>query len=77
MLSTINKALTGIRGILTILATYGVMYLGMLMNNVTGLTPEMLKGAAMLAIPPTIKLIKTDLIPRLQELLNPKENKDA
>lgn len=77
MLSTINKQLTGVRGILTILATYSVMYLDMVLLNLAGITPEMLKGAAMLAIPPTIKLIRTDLIPRLQELINPKESKDA
>ena len=65
-----NKKLKGMRGILTILATYSIMYLDMVLTNLAGITPEMLKGAAMLAIPPTIKLIKTDLIPRLQELLN-------
>ena len=65
-----NKKLKGMRGILTILATYAVMYLDMVLTNLAGITPEMLKGAAILSIPPTIKLIKTDLIPRLQELLN-------
>jgi hypothetical protein len=69
MLSTLNKTLTGIRGILTVLGTYSIMYLGFLMDNITGITPEMLKGAAIMAIPQTVKLIKTDLIPRLQELI--------
>ena len=72
-----NKTLKGVRGILTLLGTYAILYLDMVLTNLTGVTPEMLKGAAIMAIPATIKLIKTDLIPKLQELLNPKENKDA
>ena len=74
MLSTVNKQLTGARGILTILATWSVMYLDMVMMNLAGITPEMIKGASILAIPPTIKLIRTDLIPRLQELLKKLEH---
>jgi hypothetical protein len=75
MLSKLNKSLTGARGILTIAATYAIMYVDMVMANLVGVTPEMLKGAAMMAIPPTIKLIRTDLIPRLQELIKPTGDK--
>jgi len=46
------------------------MYLDVLVGGLTGFNKEALKGAAAIAALTTVKQIKTDVIPRLRELLS-------
>ena len=61
-----NEWMKGFRTILWSLFWYVVMYLDVLITNVSGLSNESLKGAAIMALLITIKQIKTDVIPKLR-----------
>ncbi len=62
-----NKALEGFRGLLTILATWIMLFADVFFSKVSGFSPEALKIAFMATLPITVKLIWTDLKPRLTE----------
>jgi hypothetical protein len=60
-----NEKLKGFRGLLVILVSYIGMYFDALVTNLTGVTEEQVKVAALLALPQAIKLIYTDAWPRI------------
>ena len=64
-----NEKLTGVRGLLTIAATWGMMFVDTMTANITGLSNEALKAAFIASLPITVKLVWTDLRPRLMELM--------
>ena len=64
-----NEKLTGFRGLLTIGATWGMMFVDTMTANITGLSPQALKAAFIASLPITVKLVWTDLRPRLMELM--------
>lgn len=66
ILIRLNEALTGFRGIITILAPIGLAYLDAVSSNLTGVTLAQVKSAAAFAILPTLKLAWTDARPKIQ-----------
>jgi hypothetical protein len=64
-----NEKLTGVRGLLTIAATWGMMFVDTMTANITGLSSQALKAAFIASLPITVKLVWTDLRPRLMELM--------
>ena len=58
--------LKGFRGLLTIAMTWLVMLADTFATQLTGITPQALKAAFIASLPITIKLIWTDLRPRLK-----------
>lgn len=64
-----NEKLTGIRGLLTIGATWVMMFVDTMTANITGLSSESLKAAFIASLPITVKLVWTDFRPRLIELM--------
>ncbi len=64
-----NEKLTGMRGLLTIIATWGMMFVDTFTVNISGLSQEAMKAAFIASLPITVKLIWTDLRPRLMEIL--------
>lgn len=64
-----NDKLTGFRGLLTIVGTWGMMFVDTMTANITGLSSEALKAAFIASLPITVKLVWTDLRPRLMELM--------
>jgi len=69
LISNANKRLEGIRGILTILGTWGLMYIDTVTSQLTGVTPEAFKAALIGSAPITAKLIWTDLRPKIVEIM--------
>ena len=65
----LNEWLKGFRTILLSWAGYALMFVDSLFTNLSGLNKEALKGAALMALLITIKQIKTDVIPKLKEML--------
>ena len=63
----INDAVTGFRGLLTILGTWAMLFMDVFMLNVSGFSPEALKIAFLATLPITAKLVWTDLKPRLMK----------
>ena len=68
-MTELNSKLTGIRGLLTILSTWALLFADTFSANITGLSPEALKAAFIASGPITVKLVWTDLRPRLMELM--------
>jgi hypothetical protein len=68
-LSGINQKLEGARGLLTIAATWAMMFADTFFLNITGFSPEALKIAFLATLPITAKLVWTDLSPKLKKLL--------
>lgn len=68
-MTELNSKLTGIRGLLTILSTWALLFADTFSANITGLSPEALKAALIASGPITAKLVWTDLRPRLMELM--------
>ena len=66
-MSKMNEFLEGFRGLLTILGTWAILFMDTFMLNVTGFSPEALKIAFLATLPITVKLVWTDLKPRLQK----------
>ena len=64
-----NDKLTGVRGLLTIAATWGMMFVDTMTANISGLSSQALKAAFIASLPITVKLVWTDLRPRLMELM--------
>lgn len=64
-----NEKLKGTRGLITILSTWGMLFADTMTANITGLSPEALKAAFIASLPITVKLIWTDLRPRLLGML--------
>lgn len=64
-----NKKLEGFRGIITLIGTYLSIYASSFFDSITGVSPNALKGAAIMAIPVTLKLVWTDVRPRLLKAL--------
>lgn len=62
-----NDKLKGVRGILTILGTWGMIFVDTFTAQITGLTPESLKASLIVTGPITVKLIWTDLRPKVVE----------
>lgn len=62
----VNELLVGFRGLGTILGTWVMLFMDTFMLNVSGFSPEALKIAFMATLPITVKLIWTDLRPRLR-----------
>lgn len=69
MTKELNDKLTGMRGLLTILSTWVLLFADTFSANITGLSPEALKAAFIASGPITAKLIWTDLRPKLLKLL--------
>ena len=65
----LNEWLKGFRTILWAWAGYALFFTDALFTNLSGLSKEALKGAALMALLITIKQIKTDVIPKLKEML--------
>ena len=63
----INEKISGFRGLLTIIGTWAMLFMDTFMLNVTGFSPEALKIAFLATLPITVKLIWTDLKPRLMK----------
>lgn len=66
-LKEINEKISGFRGLLTIIGTWAMLFMDTFMLNVTGFSPEALKIAFLATLPITVKLIWTDLKPRLMK----------
>lgn len=66
MLKKTNEILTGFRTVLLSVATWLLMYLETLFSNISGFTPEALKGAAVMAGVIIMKQLGTDVIPKLR-----------
>lgn len=64
-----NDKLTGFRGLLTIVATWGMMFVDTMTANITGLSGQALKAAFIASLPITVKLVWTDLRPRIMEMM--------
>jgi|DEB0MinimDraft_12_1074336.scaffolds.fasta_scaffold181978_2 hypothetical protein len=64
-----NEFLKGVRGLLTILGTWAMLFLDTFVLQVNNLSPEALKIAFIATGPITVKLIWTDLRPRLMAWL--------
>lgn len=62
----INNSITGFRGLITTAVTYISIYVSSFFNNLTGINHTALKGAAIAAIPISLKLIWTDAWPKVQ-----------
>ena len=62
-----NK-LKGFRGLSVIAATWGLLFMDTFAANITGFSLEELKLALVVSVPITLKLIWTDLRPRLQSI---------
>ena len=62
-----NEKLEGSRGLLTILGTWVLLFVDTFFAKVTGFSPEALKIAFLATLPITLKLIWTDLRPRIIE----------
>jgi hypothetical protein len=60
-----NEKLKGFRGLLVILVSYVGMYVDAVVTNLTGITEDQVKIAALLAVPQAVKLIYTDAWPRI------------
>jgi hypothetical protein len=69
MTKKLNDKLTGMRGLLTILSTWAMLFADTFSANITGLSQEALKAAFIASAPITVKLIWTDLRPKLMEFL--------
>jgi len=59
----------GFRGILTIVGTWAMMLVDTFTAQISGLSPDAIKAAFLASVPITIKLIWTDLRPRLMEFM--------
>ena len=66
----LNSKLEGFRGLIAIWAPIASFYFGNIFMGVNLLTKEGIITAAQLAIIPTVKLIKTDAIPKMVKLYN-------
>ena len=66
-MAEINNAMTGFRGLLTILGTWAALFVDTFFAQVSGFSPEALKIAFLATLPITAKLIWTDLRPRIME----------
>jgi hypothetical protein len=64
-----NDKLEGFRGLLLILGTWVMLIADTFFANVTGFSPEALKIAAIATAPISVKLIWTDMRPRIMEWL--------
>ena len=64
-----NDKLTGFRGLLTILGTWAMLFADTFFMQLSGLSPEALKAAFLATLPISLKLIWTDVKPRIQEWL--------
>jgi hypothetical protein len=62
-----RRTLDGFRGLITILGTWALLFVDTFFANVTGFSPEALKLAFLATLPITIKLIWTDMRPRVLE----------
>ena len=60
-----NEFLKGVRGILTILGTWVMIFVDTYTTQITSLSPEALKASLIVTGPITVKLIWTDLRPKL------------
>lgn len=69
MLKQVNDSSKGFRGIVTILGTWVMLFADTFFLNISGFSPEALKIAFLATLPVTVKLIWTDLRPRLLELM--------
>lgn len=65
MLKKLNQKLSGFRGLLAYWLPFAVAYADTITINLTGLTGDNLKAAAVLAALPTLKLIWTDARPKI------------
>ena len=61
----LNEKLVGFRGLLTILGTWALILVDTFTAQLTGLSPQELKGAFLASLPIVIKLLWTDVRPRL------------
>ena len=64
-----NDKLTGFRGLLTILGTWAMLFADTFFMQLSGLSPEALKATFLATLPISLKLIWTDVKPRIQEWL--------
>jgi len=69
-LKKMNQKLTGYRGLITTIGTYATIYTGSFFDNLTGINVDHLRGAALAAIPISLKLIWTDVVPKVKDWLS-------
>lgn len=62
-----NDKLKGFRGLLTILGTWAMLFVDTFMTQVASVSPEALKVAFIASAPITVKLIWTDMKPKIME----------
>lgn len=77
LLIRINNAITGFRGIITTIVTYVSLYVSSFFNSLTGVNHTALKGAALAAIPITLKLVWTDAWPKIQSWFKKEVDTDS
>lgn len=65
----VNDLLKGFRTVLVAIAGFLVVYLDSFLGAIAGFGTDAIKGAAVVAGLVTLKQIKTDVIPRLKEML--------
>lgn len=69
-LSKTNDWLTGFRTVLAAIAGFLLVFVDAFIAGLAGFSMDAVKGAAVVAGLVTLKQIKTDVIPRLQNRLN-------
>ena len=62
-----NDKLKGFRGLLTILGTWAMLLVETFMTQIASVSPEALKVAFIASAPITVKLIWTDMKPKIME----------
>lgn len=69
IVTKVNTLLEGFRTVLLAAAGYALLFVDVTLTNMTGLSKEALKGAALMAVLITAKQIKTDVLPALRAKL--------
>ena len=69
-LKNMNTKLSGFRGLIVAGFTYASIYVSSFFENLSGINGAHLKGAAIAAIPISLKLIWTDALPKLKAWWN-------